>query len=77
MIRTVECLRTVVVDFPGKEENGDWVCTICFEGETPSVVEDNNEAREKEKGTSGKKCCLPCGHQCRSALLIPVGDLDR
>ena len=70
LVRTVECLETVLRTFPragaegcGKaEEEGEdeYVCTICFEG----AAEGGEAGR-----TANLACRLGCGHQCKFSAL--------
>lgn len=66
IMRTMSCLETVFSTFPEsdgeeeKEEEDDWVCTICFEGK-----QDEIDHLSKVGGKSpSAKCKLPCGHKC-------------
>ncbi|KAM0789247.1 hypothetical protein ACM66B_000090 [Microbotryomycetes sp. NB124-2] len=69
MNRTVDCLRTVFEVFPEsngekadvalESEEADWVCTICFEGDSSTTGEMTATAR----------CRLPCGHKYHAGCL--------
>ncbi len=63
VVRTVECLETVLATFPRSgaeaaagEGDDEFVCTICFEGAV-----DGAEAGR----TANLPCRLGCGHQCK------------